>query len=438
MIRGYVTLVSSDLPWSRVPPVTPDLYRKAAIRLVHNEDTREFYINVEGTDYSFKVVGNVRRLDRRNIARSLVRIGFILPHLDVVISSNPVADLEAFVRALEVVNDIRVLPPKCNCEGPNLSHYHLCHTPDCNKRPLCISSEALCESCCYRVLEFYNDDDATKIINSWKSRLRVVDRHVGEHVINSITAISYPYLRSIDAYSLDLQEIPRALGSLPCLTSLRLSRNRLGKATNWNWLTSLFIRENLRELCLDHNGLCSLPEPVLRLKTLETLSLFGNSLTELPSALRNLWRLRSLDIGKNKLVILPASMYRMERLYWLRTTQNDFHCADDVYNSPRQLDRKDFATVTVPSLFEAAASRVISERLAFWEYDVPSAVSNYLESSYCCRCGKAVLPNATRQVVQCRIKTEALAELCTGNLATPIDIRCCSYECYKLMEPYIM
>lgn len=72
--------------------------------------------------------------------------------------------------------------------------------------------------------------------------------------ISRISVKSFPFLKQLFAAGNNLTEIPDALGTLPSLRSLVLSSNKLGLATNWNWiLNSPFIRQNLMSLWLDRN-----------------------------------------------------------------------------------------------------------------------------------------------------------------------------------------
>lgn len=71
--------------------------------------------------------------------------------------------------------------------------------------------------------------------------------------ISKMIVSKFPCLKEIIAIGNNLQEIPETLGSLPCLKVLVLSDNRLGQATNWNFLTSTFIRQNLISLHLTKN-----------------------------------------------------------------------------------------------------------------------------------------------------------------------------------------
>lgn len=439
MIRGYVAIVTSGLPISRVPAVTPHLCRKATVRLV-NDEYRQFSINIEGTSYSFKVVGNIRAVDKCNIACGLVRISFVVPKLDMLISCNHSTDVIKFVHTVEVINDVKTLPPRCSdkthwehlycvCKVPGLlftKHYHIT-TCDC---PLLDTQENLCPVCCRRILACYNDDDKRKIYNSWKLSVELDELPLEIH---NITATSFPYLKRLAACRLSLEEIPESLGSLPCLTEVYLSDNRLGKAKNWNWLTSPFVRENLHSLWLDYNDLHIIPEPILGLKNLECLSMFYNSVTEIPVAFGNL---SSLLIQYNLLQTAPAWLYHKAHLPRLFMRGNKFLVSAEYHRRP-QLNSNDFAVVTVSSLLEIAIKYIITERLAFWEYSLPEKLSDLLEKVYCCRCGSVVFPYRTGRVVQCYIKTEALAYWCDMD-EVPMDVHCCSYKCYKLIEPYIL
>lgn len=68
---------------------------------------------------------------------------------------------------------------------------------------------------------------------------------------------------------------------------------------------------------------------------------------------------------------------------------------------------------------------------------MPYTLTEYLERAFYCRCGSVVFHNTINKVLQCKIKMRALADLSDCG-EVPIPLRCCSYECYKLNEPYIM
>lgn len=124
----------------------------------------------------------MRPVDKHNIDNGLVRIGFTIPNLDIMISSDP-EELKAFIYTVEVIKDMKVPPPRCTdkfhfrrlkciCKGRKFSKYKRYHINafDC---PFSVLIEDLCVSCCYGVLECYNGSDARKIVSTWKLKLDV-------------------------------------------------------------------------------------------------------------------------------------------------------------------------------------------------------------------------------------------------------------------------
>lgn len=128
------------------------------------------------------MIGNIRSVDRSNIANGIVRIGLIRPNRDIGISSDP-EDLKVFVHTMEVVNGLKVLPPKCYdmkshkekkkclCNKRKFSQYRHLHINK-YKCPLSVLP-SLCPVCCYSVLKCYNADKACEIINTWRSEIDV-------------------------------------------------------------------------------------------------------------------------------------------------------------------------------------------------------------------------------------------------------------------------
>lgn len=133
------------------------------------------------------MIGNIRSVDKCNIVRGLLRIGFIAPKLDIVVSGNP-EELEAFVYTLVAVKEPRVLPTMCS----DSTHKNKlkCNYKSEEESPIfkmldnlfCIGGtecsaptglEELCQFCCFSVFQCYNRDDAYEILNTWKSCIEV-------------------------------------------------------------------------------------------------------------------------------------------------------------------------------------------------------------------------------------------------------------------------
>ncbi len=169
---------------------------------------------------------------------------------------------------------------------------------------------------------------------------------------------------TLDLSGLELERLPRAIGMLTSLQTLRLDRNRLtelpreiGKLTNLfslsvqeNQLTSLpdsiFGLPELRVLRVDHNqleelpveiwymtrlhtlGLSGISQPDLsrigRLTDLRTLSLRDCDLEEFPYQIGELTNLLTLDLDGNQLSELPVWFVALEKLKSLYLPLNNF------------------------------------------------------------------------------------------------------------------
>ena len=96
---------------------------------------------------------NVRTVDKVNIANGIVRVGFIEPDLDVVISCNP-EELKVFIDTVEAVQNIT---PRW-CSRAEISH--IC-VNDLGEHPG--MQEMFCSTCVNRIIcNSHNGDDVSK------------------------------------------------------------------------------------------------------------------------------------------------------------------------------------------------------------------------------------------------------------------------------------
>ena len=102
---------------------------------------------------------------------------------------------------------------------------------------------------------------------------------------------------------MQLESLPKWLGSLGALTTLNLTGNRLGSLPEW--LGNLTA---LTTLNLNNNQLVSVPESLGNLGALANLYLNSNRLVSVPESLGYLPALASLDLGRNRLVSVPESL----------------------------------------------------------------------------------------------------------------------------------
>ena len=109
-------------------------------------------------------------------------------------------------------------------------------------------------------------------------------------------------LETLDLHGNYLKAIPIGLRRLDRLTTLNLSKNRLGN----DCLEVVSQIDSLRELRLAENVLeGTLGSELCNLKRLETLDVQDNALTGLPSNLDEISSLRALHVGGNRLASLP-------------------------------------------------------------------------------------------------------------------------------------
>lgn len=96
-------------------------------------------------------------MDKARIASGVVRIGFVEPELDVVISCNP-RELKVFIDTIEAVKDL----PTKYCE---LERKIIC-TCLCN--PSIRFQTVICQKCIIQVVRSLPSvDDVSKILDSW-------------------------------------------------------------------------------------------------------------------------------------------------------------------------------------------------------------------------------------------------------------------------------
>ncbi len=107
-------------------------------------------------------------------------------------------------------------------------------------------------------------------------------------------------LETLDLHGNHLMTLPVGLRKLECLTTLSLSKNKLGNDS----LQVMGQILSLRELRLAENALDRLSD-VFTLHGLEVLDLHDNAISVLPSDIRRLSNLRVLNVSGNKMGSLP-------------------------------------------------------------------------------------------------------------------------------------
>ena len=117
--------------------------------------------------------------------------------------------------------------------------------------------------------------------------------------------ILFAGLDTIDLHGNHLQLLPLGLRKLEHLTTLNISKNRLGNES-LNVITQI---ESLRELRLADNALDGTLTPRLsNLKKLEVIDISNNAITTLPPNSDEIFKLRILNVAGNKLSSLPFEL----------------------------------------------------------------------------------------------------------------------------------
>ena len=115
-----------------------------------------------------------------------------------------------------------------------------------------------------------------------------------------------PYLRSIDASSNNINDIPKFLSKL---RELDLSTNMLDKCPS-----GLENLKNLIILKLSYNSIKEIDKSVFDMKNLEELWMSSNSLNEIPVQLCSLTKLRVLSFSENNITTIPAEIGQLTNL----------------------------------------------------------------------------------------------------------------------------
>ncbi len=132
-----------------------------------------------------------------------------------------------------------------------------------------------------------------------------VAAEAGSAMDDGFQGMLFAGLDTLDLHGNQLQLLPLGLRRLQHLTTLNLSRNKLGNEP-LNVITQI---TSLRELRLANNALDGTLTPQLgNLKNLETLDVSNNSITTLPPNIEDISKLRILNIAGNRLSSLPFQL----------------------------------------------------------------------------------------------------------------------------------
>jgi len=134
-------------------------------------------------------------------------------------------------------------------------------------------------------------------------------------------------LETLDLYNNKLRTVPLALASLQQLTRLDLGKNRLR-----NLPAPVLALTQLEKLYLYSNRIKIISPEITRLKSLRELRLGGglrflwngNRINKLPDNIGDLQQLEELHLPDNQLCTLPESFVRLRKLQYLELLHNKF------------------------------------------------------------------------------------------------------------------
>ena len=175
------------------------------------------------------------------------------------------------------------------------------------------------------VLNMYNTDTMDADEGAWYESVDLVKlvaadnefENIGEDIFPDAVAeadsamaddfqgLLFAGLDTLDLHGNHLQMLPLGIRRLQHLTTLNLSKNKLG-TENLNIITQI---KSLRELRLADNALDGVLTPqVGNLEVLEVLDVSNNSITALPPNINKNTKLRVLDVAGNKMSSLPFEL----------------------------------------------------------------------------------------------------------------------------------
>lgn len=173
----------------------------------------------------------------------------------------------------------------------------------------------------------------------------------------------------------NLYEIPQFVGTMPLLTTLILSRNRLGFVGNWNFLTTPQMKDNLRQLDLQNNEIQVVPDEIADLNALLVLHLDYNLLDSIPNGILDMRSLRVLSVSNNRMRIFPYNLFPLAA-FSLDLSNNPFISHYFVTSNIPQNHE-------VPTLKELAGRAVVDYRVPHTN-TLPKTLLEYLKQAQYC------------------------------------------------------
>ncbi|XP_057331986.1 leucine-rich repeat protein 1-like [Microplitis mediator] len=321
----------------------------------------------------YKIDGNIETVFTKfiNDGKSTIRIKE--PPVDLNIKSNDSLQLKSFLKALHLgfnkqLNNDTVIKLK------DLQSKTNSFSTSTVKKKVFVKSKAE-----YPVLEgFPRTTEELHVIGLGRKSF---DRQI----------LRLQSLRVLDLSNNAITSIPKELGNVFAhLTELNLASNLLGEVAGvqntyhsiknkWLWLNGSSITTSLRLLDLSDNTLKYLPKQVGKLKGLVTLKVSHNQLESLPAGIGVLPGLKYLDLSVNNLKSLPGS-FRNLRLDSLNVSKSfaSIPLAESAGDS-----------CFIMSLKELSARAVVNNCIYYDASIVPATLVDYMDDANFCMCGSS-------------------------------------------------
>ncbi|KAF5303627.1 hypothetical protein FQA39_LY09874 [Lamprigera yunnana] len=211
-------------------------------------------------------------------------------------------------------------------------------------------------------------------------------------------------LRLLDVSHNNIEYLPHALNTLPCLSELNVSHNEFGKSSikQWSWLGD------------------------------------NNLIKSLPSGIGSLAKLQFFTASNNMISILPGSIVKL-KLQNLDLSNNNF---SRNYTSPAAIFLKH---LPVRTLKEYAGRQVLHLRLPYSLDTLPCTIIEYLDYTTYCVCGLACFDTYIKenQMLLLRSIAQTLCVSSNDLIYVPINCHFCSLKCFgsthydRVRQPFI-
>ncbi|NGX32290.1 MAG: Internalin-A [Candidatus Anoxychlamydiales bacterium] len=168
---------------------------------------------------------------------------------------------------------------------------------------------------------------------------------------------SLAQLQELSLSDNNLTSIPEEIGNLTQLRELYLWNNNLTSI-----LKEIGNLSQLHDLDLASNKLTSIPKEIGNLSQLQTLYLSGNKLTSIPKEIGNLSQLEGLSLSNNKLTSISGEIGNLSQLQWLSLSNNKLTSIPGEIGNLSQLHRLDLRNNSI-SYFPTCLDRLTNTNI---------------------------------------------------------------------------